>query len=139
MGPAIGLELAGAGSAVLAPLTVLLDSVHTAYKGDGKTLVPEALAPFLSFAHRARAEEAVMVLTHSEIRPPGYASTSEVASYIVEKLGGRREYAGLAPAAGVEFKTRYDDGLLHIRGYSGTSSPKWPNHPPTRSSIDSSA
>jgi hypothetical protein len=100
---------------------VLLDSVHTAYKGDGKSLVTEALAPFLSYAQRARAEEAVMVLTHSEIRPPGYASTSEVASYFVEKLGGRREYAGLAPAAGVEFKTRFDDGLLHIRGYSGTS------------------
>jgi len=98
---------------------VLLDSVHASYQPDGKTLVEEGLKPFASFASRAIADEAVMVLTHSEIRPPGYASTSEVAAWLLGQVDGRRRYAGLLHAQGVEFKTRFDDGQLHVRGYTG--------------------
>jgi hypothetical protein len=100
---------------------VLLDSLHSAYGPDGQSLVEESLAPFVAFARRAQSREAVMVLTHSEIRPPGYASTSEVASHLIDELGGKRSYAGLLPLRGVEAKTRWDDGLVSVRGYTGAS------------------
>jgi hypothetical protein len=99
---------------------VLLDSVHTSYGPDGETLAPAGLEPFVLFARRAIAGEAVMVLTHSEIRPPGYASTSEVAQYLLGEVGGRRRYGGLLPFHGVETKTTFQDGGLQIRGYTGT-------------------
>ena len=99
---------------------VLLDSVYASYHEDGETLVEEGLAPFVSVAQRAMAGEAVVVLTHSEIRPPDYASTAEVASYLLSEIGGRRRYAGLLPTQGVEAKTSYEKGALHIRGYTGT-------------------
>jgi hypothetical protein len=105
----------------VANAVVLLDSVHTSYEADGATPVKEGVAPFLSFARRAQASEAVMVLTHSDIRPPGYASTTEVATTLIAELGGRRAYGGLLPAHGIELKTRYDAGLMHVLGYSGSS------------------
>ena len=102
---------------------VLLDSVHAGYEADGETLVPEGLMPFYSFATRATQGEARMVLTHSAIRPPGYASTSEVAAWLLAKLGARKKYAGLLPAHGVELKTRYDEGRLSVRGFTGKGKP----------------
>jgi hypothetical protein len=99
---------------------VLLDSVHASYRDDGASLLEEGLTPFLSLAQRAIAGEAVVVLTHSEIRPPDYASTAEVASYLLAQVGGRRRYAGLMPTHGLEAKTAYDNGAFHIRGTTGT-------------------
>jgi hypothetical protein len=98
---------------------VLLDSVHASYEPDGTTLVSAGLEPFLSYATRASQREAIMLLTHSEIRPPGYAATSEVASWLIASLDGRRRYGGLLREHGVELKTRFDDGQLSIRGYTG--------------------
>lgn len=99
---------------------VLLDSVHTGYEVDGETLEDAALAPFLAYAQRAASGEASMVLTHSEIRPPGYASTSEVAGALLEGLGLRRRYAGLVRTFGVEAKTEARKGRLVVRGYTGS-------------------
>jgi hypothetical protein len=97
---------------------VLLDSLHASYAPNGD-LVEAGLMPFLSFAQRAQQGEAVMVVTHSEIRPPGYASTSETASWLLHEVGGRREYAGLEPVHGVEAKTAWRDGNLIVRGFTG--------------------
>jgi hypothetical protein len=97
---------------------VLLDSLHTGYGPNGD-LVEVGLMPFLSFAQRAQQGEAVLVLTHSEIKPPGYASTSEVASWLLHEVGGQRRYAGLEPVHGVEAKTEWREGNLTVRGYTG--------------------
>ncbi len=97
---------------------VLLDSLHASYAPNGD-LVEAGLMPFLSFAQRAQQGEAVMVVTHSEIRPPGYASTSETANWLLHEVGGRREYAGLQPVHGVEAKTAWHEGNLTVRGYTG--------------------
>lgn len=99
---------------------VLLDSVHTSFGPDGASLVTEGLAPFVNLADRALHDGAVVVLTHSAISPPGYASTTEVADYLLEEIGGRRRYGGLVSRRGVELKTRYDEGSFHLRGYTGT-------------------
>lgn len=98
---------------------VLLDSLHASYDASGE-LDPAGLRPFLHHARRARSGEATMVLSHSEIRPPGYASTSEVADYLLGELDAQRRYAGMVPGFGVELKTTYDEGGLHVRGLTGT-------------------
>jgi hypothetical protein len=99
---------------------VMLDSIHASYGGDGSTPQAAGVRPFLSYAERAASGSATMVITHSDIQPPGYASTSEVAQAILDGVGGRRSYAGLIPQAGVEAKTRFEREGLFVRGYSGT-------------------
>jgi len=100
---------------------VLLDSLHASYKRTDGSLETEGLEPFVELARRAQRSEILLFITHSEIKPPGYASTSETASYLLQQLGAQRRYAGMSPLAGVEQKTGYDEGGLHVRGYTGAS------------------
>ncbi len=102
-----------------ASAVVLLDSVHAGYQPDGESLVEVGLGPFVSLAHRALLEETTMVLTHSDIQPPNFASTTEVATYLLGKIEGRRSYAGLIDTFGVEHKTSFEKGALAIRGFTG--------------------
>lgn len=105
----------------LAQAVVVLDGVHASYTDDGSTLRPSDVSPFSALAKRARAEEALLVLTHSEIRPPGYASTKRVADYLLDQLGAQRRYAGLiAVQPGVRLKTHYAAGKLKVFGYTGS-------------------
>jgi hypothetical protein len=105
----------------VASAVILLDSVHAGYESDGATLREGGLEPFVNLAHRALAGETTMVLTHSDIRPPTFASTTEVADYLLGKIDGRRAYAGLVETFGVEHKTAYERGDLIVRGYTGTT------------------
>lgn len=100
---------------------LLLDSLHASYTDEDGTLQSEGLEPFLDLARSAEQGRGRLWLTHSEIRPPSFASTSETATYLLAELGGQRRYAGLSAIAGVEHKTSYEQGALHVRGYTGTS------------------
>jgi hypothetical protein len=64
-----------------------------------------------------------MFVTHSSIQPPGYASTTEVARYLVKKLGGREKAAKREDVLGLDLYARFDKGNFHVRGYSGDDKP----------------
>jgi hypothetical protein len=100
---------------------VLLDSLHASYAPGGGALRSDELEPFVELARRAQSGESTLYVTHSEIKPPGYASTSETASYLLKQLGAQRRYAGMAPLEGVEQRTSYDHEGLHVRGFTGSS------------------
>ncbi|MBM4359139.1 MAG: hypothetical protein FJ096_13620 [Deltaproteobacteria bacterium] len=101
---------------------VLLDAVHTAYDGAG-TLEPTGLAPFVDLVKRAKLGSPLVWLTHSSITPPGYASTTEVADALIASVGGRKHYGGLEKLAGLDVRTRFDEGAFHVRGTTGTDEP----------------
>ena len=73
---------------------VLLDGLHTGY-ANGKPgpleseLEVEPLAPFLKFAAAAKAGDKAMLVTHSEVFPGTFASTTETADYLVKRLAVR--------------------------------------------------
>jgi len=98
---------------------VLLDAAHASYGVDGRPAEAD-LSPFLAVAERASRGSPFLWLTHSSIAPPGYASTTEVADALLEKVGARRHYAGLTDVHGVELRTGADAGALHVRGTTGT-------------------
>jgi len=72
---------------------LLLDSLHTGYLPDRKPLASggaiekEKLEGFVHFAERARNGEKRMIITHSEVFPGTYASTTETADSLLESLG----------------------------------------------------
>lgn len=104
----------------LADAVVLLDGLHTGFQADG-SLHTAGLESFVAYATRAADRDRVMVVTHSSIRPPGYASTTQTADYLLDRVGGRRSYAALQPLAGVEQLTGFSEGNLIVRGFTGTS------------------
>lgn len=98
---------------------ILLDGLHTGYKGDG--LDTSLLDPFVAFAKRAKAGKKLMYVSHSSIIPPGYASTTETENYLVFELGGKPKKAKPRKSDpwGLDLNAKFDSGNFHMRGYDG--------------------
>jgi len=103
---------------------ILLDSVHAGYAdAKAKTLEVGQIEPFLSFARQAARGRKLMFQSFSSIIPPGYASTQEVADYMVRKLGGRLRKSRRSDVLGLTMFERYDRRGYHVRGYKGNDKP----------------
>ena len=75
------------------------------------------------YAARAASGNAIFFMSHSAIVPPGYASTSEVADYIINEMGGvRTPRQGVNPF-GAELVSGFDRRGMHVRGYLGGDKP----------------
>lgn len=100
---------------------VLLDGLHAGYVGEG--LNEKQLEPFVHFARRAAQKRALMLVSHSSIVPPGYASTTETANFLIHSLGGRptRARSRASDPMGLELLARFDRGGFHVRGYAGAA------------------
>lgn len=101
---------------------VLLDSLYAGYANAGaRTLEHGQLAPFVAFARAARGGGAPFFLTHTAIATPGYASTAEVATFLLGELGVVPTPVDDGAAAAERFPlTRlYEEGRLTVRGYAG--------------------
>jgi len=103
---------------------ILLDSLHAGYVDESAhKLKVDQLTPFIDFARRAARRQTFMFMSHSSIIPPGYASTTEVADYVVHKLGGKPKKANRHDVLGLDMIDRYDKGNFHMRGYTGNDKP----------------
>jgi hypothetical protein len=103
---------------------ILLDSLHTGYADEQQgTLKTSQIEPFVAFARRAAGKQAFMFMSHSSIIPPGYASTTEVAHYMVGRLGGKPKRTQRKDVLGLDMIERFDKGNFHMRGYTGDDKP----------------
>jgi hypothetical protein len=103
---------------------VLLDSLHTGYTDEkAKALKTNQIDVFVDYAKRAAKKQGFMFLSHSSILPPGYASTAEVASYVIGELKGKPKKAKRADVLGLDLIRRFDKGNFHVRGYTGDDKP----------------
>lgn len=104
---------------------LLIDGLHADYKG-GKTsgeLEPRHLQIFLKFATDAVAGHKHMIITHSEIVPGTFASTTETADWITEKLGLEPHPMVRPGPMGTRQLSEVRQGRLLIVGYAGNSGP----------------
>lgn len=105
---------------------VLLDSLHSAYTSAGDVDV-RMLDPFVRFARDAARGDKAMVITHSAIVPPGYASSTEATRAVLTAIDvptaapedTRDAVATSAAARGMRLSYRADAGDLHVRGFRG--------------------
>ena len=103
---------------------VLLDSLHAGYTdADAHAVDGARLAPFVARARAAVGGKGVFFLSHSSIVPPGYASTTEVARWLVGQVGGAERAASRRDVLGLRMLGRFDRGNLHVRGYAGDDKP----------------
>jgi len=93
---------------------VLIDGMH-----GPRDALEHQLAPFVDFARRAAAGERFMLVTHSSIDPPDFASTTESAHHLVSALGARPEAVRRNDRYGLELVEFFTRGNFHVRGYAG--------------------
>lgn len=113
---------------------LLLDSLHTGYIPDQWTLAEggildqKKLEPFVAFATRAQAGRRRMILTHSEVFPGTFASTTETADAVLHALEVKRTPLLLEGPQGMQQLSEGAAGLLLVRGYAGNTAPDHVDH-----------
>ncbi len=104
---------------------VLLDSLYAPQEKDGEgnlrpgTVFAPAVAPVLAFARRALAGERGLFLSYSDVPTLGYASTGEVARFLVQRLQLRVDPVdpGDDPRGPI---ASLDRSGVHLRGFRGS-------------------
>lgn len=113
---------------------LLLDGLHTGYVPDslvlakGGTLDETKLDVFVRFARAAARGEKRMLVTHSEIFPGTFASTTETTDYLVRALALRRTPVLTWGPVGMQQLSEVRQGGLEILGFAGNSAPDHIDH-----------
>jgi hypothetical protein len=119
---AVGRILSRPEHAARIDSVILLDGLHSGYsRHDGGTLNEAQLSPFADFAALAAQGRRFMFVSHSSIIPPGYASTTETANYLIASVGGRPVASrprGSDPM-GLDLIAWYRQRNFHVRGFAG--------------------
>ena len=108
---------------------LLLDGMHTSYVPEGTvvekggTLDERNLEAFVRFAQAAMRGEKRFVVTHSEIFPGTFASTTETSDHLIQALGLRRTPVLKWGPGGMQQLSEVRKGRLEILGFAGNSAP----------------
>jgi hypothetical protein len=113
---------------------VLLDGLHTDYVPSGRvlaqggTLNTEKLKGFLDYARVALEGKKQFLITHSEIFPGTYASTTETADYLINALHLQRHAVLKSGPAGMQMLSETHRRGLTILGFAGNTAPDHIDH-----------
>jgi hypothetical protein len=108
---------------------LLLDGLHTSYVPEG-TLVEKGgvldstnLVAFERFAREAMRGRKRFLITHSEIFPGTFASTTETTDYLIDHLGLKRTPVLRWGPRGLQQLSEVKQGAFEIMGFAGNSAP----------------
>ncbi len=114
----------------LVDAVLLADGLHTSYIPEGQPgpLETGNLQPFLDFAREAAAGHKQMVITHSEIFPGTFASTTETTDWLIAALQLERKVILKRGPLGMQQLSRVRAGRLEILGFAGNTGPDHIDH-----------
>jgi hypothetical protein len=108
---------------------LLLDGMHTSYVPEGGLLATGAtldtsnLTAFAEFARAAIRGEKRFLVTHSEIFPGTFASTTETADWLLHSLGLKRKPVLEWGPRGMQQLSEARSGKFEVMGFAGNSAP----------------
>jgi hypothetical protein len=108
---------------------LLLDGMHTSYVPEGTpmagggSLDTTNLVTFAAFARAAMRGEKRFVITHSEIFPGTFASTTETADWLLAAVGLRRTAVLRWGPRRMQQLSESHAGKFDLLGYAGNSAP----------------
>ena len=102
---------------------LLLDGMHA-----GRDSMPDDVGPFLDFARRAAQGKGRMLITHSEVFPGAYASTTETADWLLEQLGLTRRPVLKWGPLGMQQLSDARRSRFRLLGFAGNSAPDHVDH-----------
>lgn len=113
---------------------VILDGIHTGYLPDRRVLAdsgqldPANLQSLRRFAERAVRGEVRMLVSHSEVFPGTFASTTETANWLLHELGVPREAVLAWGPNGMQQTSVARAGGFALMGFAGNSAPDHLDH-----------
>ncbi|MDD5542586.1 MAG: hypothetical protein PHX83_05375 [Acidobacteriia bacterium] len=108
----------------------LADSLHTSYvpEGSPSKMSELPLEPFAVFAEDALQGRKAMWMTHSEVYPGTFASTTETADFILSRLGLQRTPVLRRGPIGMQELSRASAGNFYLTSFAGNSAPDHMDH-----------
>jgi hypothetical protein len=113
---------------------LLLDGMHTSYVPEGTVIEKGGvldttnLVAFTDFARAAMRGEKRFVVTHSEIFPGTFASTTETADWLLRTLDLRRTPVLRWGPRGMQQLSEVRAGAFELLGFAGNSGPDHIDH-----------
>lgn len=108
---------------------LLLDGMHTSYVPEGKglaaggTLDSTNLVGFANFARAAMRGDKRFLITHSEIFPGTFASTTESADWVIQAVGLHRTPVLRWGPRGMQQLSEVHTGRFEVLGFAGNAGP----------------
>jgi voltage-gated potassium channel Kch len=114
---------------------LLADGLHASYSGDATgprtadlPVDESSLTPFIAFARDAAAGRKRMLVTHSEVFPGTFASTTETADVLLRHLGLSRQRVLEDGPIGMQNLSEARQGRFELLGFAGNSAPDHLDH-----------
>jgi hypothetical protein len=113
---------------------LLLDGMHTSYVPEGTVLAAGGaldttnLVAFVRFARAAQRGEKRFVVSHSEIFPGTFASTTETADWLLLALGLKRRPVLQWGPRGMQQLSEVRAGRFELLGFAGNTAPDHVDH-----------
>lgn len=105
---------------------LLMDGLHSDYAV--KAIDPAGLDVFLQFAKDAATGQKRMLITHSEVFPGTFASTTETTDWLLRQLKLRRRPVLRWGPGGMQQLSEVRRGRLAVMGFAGNSAPDHMDH-----------
>ena len=120
---------------------LLADSLHASYAAGNEVEMPpetrnretrkldrESLENFARFAQAAARGKKRMCVTHSEVYPGTFPSTTETADYLLGRLGAKRKAVLRRGPVGMQQLSEVSLGGFYLAGFAGNSAPDHMDH-----------
>lgn len=105
---------------------LLIDGLHSGYVE--RAVDPEGLDVFLKFAKDALAGRKRMLITHSEVYPGTFASTTETTDWLFGQLNLHRLPVLRWGPVGMQQLSEVRSGRFRVMGFAGNSAPDHVDH-----------
>lgn len=108
---------------------LLLDGMHTSYLPEGTVIAAGGtvdttnLVGFRDFALAAMRGDKRFLVTHTEIFPGTFASTTETADWLLHSLGLRRTAVARFGPRGIQQLSEVRAGQFELMGFAGNTGP----------------
>ena len=108
---------------------LLLDGIHTGYLpdrtvlADGGAIDTTGLTPFATLARLAVEGKKRFIITHTEIFPGTFASTTECTDWLLDALQLKRAPVLEWGPMGMQMLSRTSKGRFEVLGFAGNSGP----------------
>lgn len=112
----------------------LMDGLHTSYVPEGRVLADSGtldttnLVALRDFARSATRSEKTFIVTHSEIFPGTFASTTETADWLLQSLGLTRTPVLKWGPVGMQQLSEVREGGFWLLGFAGNTAPDHIDH-----------
>lgn len=107
---------------------LLADAPHTGFDPGTRQVSQLGLAPYVNYGRKAVAGDKLMVVTHSQIETPDYASTTRTSRALVAALNLPEGEPAPAENPKMVMYEREELGNMHVFGFRGGDAPAHCQH-----------